>query len=708
MMRFRTLILGGLVLIPASGSILRAQTMSDMLEKGIFTEETVGDLDAAIKIYEQIVVEATKNRSYAAQAQYRVGMCYLKKGRKQEAVTAFRKLIDQFPKQKELVAQAHTRLSALGHPISGMVARRIREGQLPYGRISPDGSYFTYVDWSTGDLAVTDVGTGENRRLTDKGTWAESDEYAELSIVSPEGKQIAYAWFNGRFYEMRLVGFDGSDPRVLYSHEDVEYLWPGAWSPDGKYVTATLVKGDNTHELVLISVADGSGRVLKKVDWRWLNPGPFSPDGRYIVFGFAPSEESPQGDIFLLATDGSQEVPVVEHPGHENALAWTLDGESLLFTSDRTGNTDVWAIRIRDGEPQGDPQLVKPNIGRISPLGFTSEGDFYYGLTTSLRDAYVAPLDLVNGKGLGTLSRVSQRYVGSTLWPRWSHDGEYLIYLRRDSQRFRSSLAIVIRSLANGEERELRPELMLGQDLILRPSLSPNGESILLAAQDKRGRRGIYLVDTRTAAVTPVVRPESGTRAGLPAWSPDGKTVFYKLRNKTSKQSTIVAQDLATGRETNVYDARHPSKVVHFSVSHDGLKLAFLLMDQTSASTAIMVMPTEGGEPRTLLSAQDPEFIGQVTGVAWSPDGHNLLFRRGRKDTKQPGDLQRTPDPVELWRIPLAGGEPEKVGETMPGFLLGPHIHPDGKRIVFTTGGGKKELWVLENFLPALEAARGE
>ena len=249
-MRCRALIPAIVAMVLASGLPVRAQSVSELLEKGIFAEETVGDLDAAIKIYEQIAAGAEKNRSYAAQAQYRLGMCHLKKGQKQEAVIAFRKLIDRFPKQEELVAQAHTRLSALGHPISKMVARRIREGQLPYGRISPDGSYFTYVDWSTGDLAVTDVATGENRRLTDKGSWTESDEYAELSIVSPDGKKIAYAWFNGRFYEMRLVGFDGSDHRVLYSHEDVDYLWPGAWSPDGKYVTATLVKDNNTHELV--------------------------------------------------------------------------------------------------------------------------------------------------------------------------------------------------------------------------------------------------------------------------------------------------------------------------------------------------------------------------------------------------------------------------------------------------------------------------
>ena len=194
----------------------------------------------------------------------------------------------------------------------------------------------------------------------------------------------------------------------------------------------------------------------------------------------------------------------------------------------------------------------------------------------------------------------------------------------------------MIRSLADGEERELRPELKfkLGQDLILRPSLSPNGESILLAAQDKRGRRGIYLVDTRTAAVTPIVRPESGTRVGLPAWSPDGKTVFYKLRNKTSKQSTIVARDLATGAERNVYDSREPSKIGRFSISRDGRNVAFLLIDQTSRSTAIMVMPIGGGEPRELLKVRDPEFIGRPTGLAWTPDGRNLLFRSYCKTSK--------------------------------------------------------------------------
>ena len=145
MKKLRTLILAGLVLIAARGPTLRAQTMSDMLEKGIFTEETVGDLDAAIKIYEQIVAEGAKNRSYAAQAQYRLGMCYLKKGQKEQAVAAFRLLIERFPKQKEMIVQAHARLTELGQRGPGPILRHVWDvftlSNIYAGSLSPDGRY---------------------------------------------------------------------------------------------------------------------------------------------------------------------------------------------------------------------------------------------------------------------------------------------------------------------------------------------------------------------------------------------------------------------------------------------------------------------------------------------------------------------------------------------------------------------------------------
>ncbi|MBN2477357.1 MAG: tetratricopeptide repeat protein [Pirellulales bacterium] len=86
-----------------------AESPSDLLEKGIYTEETVGDLDKAIEIYQKIISQAEDNRAFVAQAQLRLGKCLLKQGKQQDGEAALRKLVNQFkdaPDQKELVAKA--------------------------------------------------------------------------------------------------------------------------------------------------------------------------------------------------------------------------------------------------------------------------------------------------------------------------------------------------------------------------------------------------------------------------------------------------------------------------------------------------------------------------------------------------------------------------------------------------------------------------
>ena len=87
-----------------------ASSPAILLEKAIYTEQTLGDLDAAIELYRRIVDEARTNRSYAAQAQFRLAMCYLKKGRSAQAIKSFKELIASFPNQKELLAKAHEQI----------------------------------------------------------------------------------------------------------------------------------------------------------------------------------------------------------------------------------------------------------------------------------------------------------------------------------------------------------------------------------------------------------------------------------------------------------------------------------------------------------------------------------------------------------------------------------------------------------------------
>src|SRR5678815_5139312 len=82
------------------------ETVSELLQRAIYAEETAGDLDGAIKLYRQVVATSVQTRVLAAQAQYRLGACLLRKGDHTAARQAFEALVRDYPEQKELVAKA--------------------------------------------------------------------------------------------------------------------------------------------------------------------------------------------------------------------------------------------------------------------------------------------------------------------------------------------------------------------------------------------------------------------------------------------------------------------------------------------------------------------------------------------------------------------------------------------------------------------------
>lgn len=98
------------VIFIGSASSARAATANEMLEKGIYTEETVGDLEAAIQVYKKVVVQGTDGMNAAAEAQFRIGVCYEKQGKADLATKAFQAVIDNFPAATQFVGQAKSRL----------------------------------------------------------------------------------------------------------------------------------------------------------------------------------------------------------------------------------------------------------------------------------------------------------------------------------------------------------------------------------------------------------------------------------------------------------------------------------------------------------------------------------------------------------------------------------------------------------------------
>src|SRR5258706_3805561 len=95
-----------IITLLSAGQVAFAGSPSELLEKGIYSEETKGDFDAALELYQQVIAEAKGGQALAAQAQYRLVVCYYKKKNFAEATAAFEKLVKDYPDQKELIARA--------------------------------------------------------------------------------------------------------------------------------------------------------------------------------------------------------------------------------------------------------------------------------------------------------------------------------------------------------------------------------------------------------------------------------------------------------------------------------------------------------------------------------------------------------------------------------------------------------------------------
>ncbi len=579
---------------------------------------------------------------------------------------------------------------------------------LRMGTLSLDGHYFSSVDWWSGNLIVHDLVTGEDRRLTNEGSFSGtvsgSFQFAYFSTISQDGTRVAYQWlYAGRdssSVDLRIVGVDGSAPRVLYHDDQVGDISPKAWSPDGKHILATFSpKRGQPNQIVLVSVADGSVRVLKAP---FLPPHihgfkmSFSPDGRFIVYN-VPQKDSHVHDIALLRADDGREVPLVQHPANDILLGWEPDGDRVLFASDRGGSFGLWVIRVIEGKPHGSPELVMPDIGpNFLPMGFTQTGSYYYGAMSATTDLYVATFDTPTGTFRSPPKLVKQ-FAGYNTAADWSRDGLKLAYVKQRSvmpgDQYR--LALTIRSFATGEERELLLKIYEHQGpRQQRPRWSPDGSSFLLEGISYEGYGG-YRVDAKTGADTIVWKAPDGDDRGYSAWSPDGKSIFHR---RGGRPNTIVVQELQSGREIELYRDAQAFSVSALALSSDGQQLAFVRGDKDA--TTITILRTSGGEPRELLRAHSPKMISYLD---WTPDGRHLIFGKQQGT----GEKQR----FGFFRIAAQGGEPEELGLEMDGVtLFGLSVHPDGQRIAFTTGRKTAEnafeVWKLDNFLPALKRAK--
>ena len=685
-MKIWAIALASTVLVAASLAAGQTADRVEVLLKATMHQELVdGDLPAAIEQYKDIVARAGGNRAVAATALLQMGHAYEKLGNS-AASAAYERVLGEYPDQAEQAAEARGRLAALEQSDddaadAGLVARRIMVGGPGTGGLgapSPDGRFLS-VNWGAGNVALRDLRSGDTRRLTDS-----TSPDTLWSVFSPAGDVIAYS----QGADVRVVNTDGSGDRLLYEAAVPGLTSVEAWSPDGTWILA-LIMGRDTNRIAKISFPEGTAQMVKSFDWRSPSQMSISPDGRYIVYDFAPDEGRPEArDIFVMSTDWSREIALVDGPANDAGPVWTPDGETVLFVSDRGGSNDLWAQSVKDGAPHGAPRFIKSESGSIMPLGFTTGGDFYYHVSKTTSGLQFARYDR-EAATLTSVDRGDVQTPGATNSnPIWSRDGRMLAYIAADDGAARSESRVVVRALDSGDDRELTLDHLAYFSL---GGWSVDGQRILVFGRKLNGGHEVLWLDRLSGAREILFTAPRVLR--YVELAPDGAAVYYAPLGGTS----VVSRNLITGEERTLiapagegFSARGGMRP-----SPDGTRLAIsVAVANPIIHAELVVIEVKAGAKLRTLPLPPGEF--DRFSFCWTPDGEHILAVVDQ----------------EVWRVPVEEGQPELVRQELNGLNVGNGrsyravtFHPDGETLTFVHGGEMNDVWVLENLLPELNAS---
>ena len=660
-----------------------AQDAERLFKVAMNTELVEGNLRAAIEQYRKVAERAP--RPLAARALLRMAESYQKLG-DVEAQKIYERLTRDYADQRETVAIARTRLRRDATTLSSRGDRAVWTGSEVdlFGTISPDGRVLTYTDWArTNNLMLRDLQTGTSQPLTNNTTFGEFG-FTNFSVISRDGQQVVFNWQprdTGR-EELRVMslqrpGLSGS--WRLFENQGKDFVRPFDWSQDGKRIAVLVEREDRSSQIGFVDVPSGALRVLKSIEWRGTERIVFSPDGRYIAYALASSEFPGQEHLFVMAIDGTRETVVDADPSRNRVMGWSHDG-TLLFASDRSGSTALWAVSIEDGKPKARPRLVKADIGTSWSLGLTQAGALYVWKRASIPNVVVARIDLQSDKPVDMSAPVFHRFVESRGRPQWSSDGKQLLYVSCGPTGG-GPCKIFVRSMESGTVREILHTLRY----VGFPRFSPDGKSIATDGTDAKGRRGIQLIDVQTGRTTELLRYEPGSRRML-GWSADGNGVL--LQFDSGSQTVVVRRDVQSGNETETLRIGHVDNEIR--MSPDG-RFAGLLVSESGVNRSLVTLPIGGGAPKELFRVGSGSEINWQW--QWLPDGRGVTVIVA----PTAGNSAR-----ELWVVPMEG-QPRRLNVDMSSWEEGGHLRlsPDGRHVAFVSAAGNPgaEVWALENFL---------
>jgi len=141
-----------------------------------------------------------------------------------------------------------------------------------------------------------------------------------------------------------------------------ERIYSPDLSPDETRIAAVQNRIESS-ALVLVGIAGGTIKtVVDLPGYTVINPR-WSPDGKQIAF--AIRDENGMQDIALVdAETGTWRFAHERDIFHDNEPCWTPNSRFVLYTSDRSGIFNIWAVEVSTGKRQ---QVTNAEFGAFMP-----------------------------------------------------------------------------------------------------------------------------------------------------------------------------------------------------------------------------------------------------------------------------------------------------------------------------------------------------
>ena len=238
-----------------------------------------------------------------------------------------------------------------------------------------------------------------------------------LGVRGAFATRIAYVSVSGsppaQHYQLLVADADGANSRVIL--ESAFPVMSPAWSPDGQWLA--YVSFEHKHSAIWVQQVRTGER--SQVSARTgINGAPaWSPDGRKLLVTLGGSAGNP--NLYVLDLSNQQLTRLTEGPFIDTEGVWANDGQSVYFTSDRSGGPQIYRIGIESG---ARPKRVTFSGSYNARPRLSPDGSKLAMVTQDGGGYRVAVQDLASG----TVQVLSHGRLDSS--PSFAPNGAMLIY----------------------------------------------------------------------------------------------------------------------------------------------------------------------------------------------------------------------------------------------------------------------------------------